>query len=319
MDQLVAKNPGILVSVDMITYKHEQYIAQAIEGVLMQQTNFNYELVIANDCSPDNTDAIVKHYINHHPKGHLIKYFRHEMNLGMQKNGLFAVQQCYGKYIALCEGDDYWTDPLKLQKQVDFMEANPEVSLCGHSGSVLKDDFVNEYYSSFKKQQYFTLMDLIRCNPFLTASVCFRQSVLPLPDWYFKVHGIGDYSLYYCARLKGELALLPDNMCIYRVHAGGIWSSHTSLYGIVKNGIVLVRFFNILAKYYPFNWFESFIVRVKICKLKFAIASVYVNRNTEKKVNIITHSIIKYGSNLFNKIKYRENHLRRFVIKYLKS
>jgi glycosyltransferase involved in cell wall biosynthesis len=114
----------LMVSVDMITYKHEAYIAQAIEGVLMQETNFEYDLIIADDCSPDKTEEIVKNIIATHPKGHIIKYFRHEKNIGMNQNGLFAVQQCKGKYIAICEGDDYWTDPLKLQKQVDFLEAN---------------------------------------------------------------------------------------------------------------------------------------------------------------------------------------------------
>jgi glycosyltransferase involved in cell wall biosynthesis len=119
----------IMVSVSMITYKHEQYIQQAIEGVLMQQTDFNYELIIADDCSPDNTEEIVKNIIQTHPNGHVIKYFRHETNIGMQPNGTFAGEQCKGKYIAICEGDDYWIDPLKLQKQVDFLEHNPEYGL----------------------------------------------------------------------------------------------------------------------------------------------------------------------------------------------
>ena len=118
----------IVVSVSMITYKHEAYIAQAINGVLMQQTNFEYELIVADDSSPDKTERVVLEIINSHPKGHLIRYFRHKENLGMHSNGIFATQQCRGKYIAICEGDDYWTDPLKLHKQVEFLEAN---SGCG--------------------------------------------------------------------------------------------------------------------------------------------------------------------------------------------
>ena len=130
----------LMVSVDMITYKHEAYIAQAIEGVLMQETNFEYDLIIADDCSPDKTEEIVKNIIATHPKGHIIKYFRHEKNIGMQANGLFAVQECKGKYIALCEGDDYWTDPLKLQKQVDFLEENPSYVMSFHN-RFLVDNF----------------------------------------------------------------------------------------------------------------------------------------------------------------------------------
>ena len=127
----------LMVSVDMITYKHEAYIAQAIEGVLMQETNFEYDLIIADDCSPDKTEEIVKNIIATHPKGHIIKYFRHEKNIGMNQNGLFAVQQCKGKYIALCEGDDYWTDPLKLQKQVDFLEVNHDYGLVHTNNKIL--------------------------------------------------------------------------------------------------------------------------------------------------------------------------------------
>ncbi|MBP7508034.1 MAG: glycosyltransferase family 2 protein [Prolixibacteraceae bacterium] len=115
-----------LVSVHMITYKHEQYIRQAIEGVLMQVTDFGYDLIIADDCSPDKTPEIVNEIIRTHPKGSCIKYYRHSENLGMTKNGLFAFSKCTGKYIALCEGDDYWTDQMKkyksLQKQIQFQD-----------------------------------------------------------------------------------------------------------------------------------------------------------------------------------------------------
>lgn len=128
----------VLVSVVMITYGHEKYIRQAIEGVLMQQGDFDLELVIANDCSPDNTDAVVQDVLSHHSNAHWIRYVRHEKNIGMMPNFIFALQQAKGKYIALCEGDDYWTDPCKLQKQVDFLEANPDYSICWTKYKVLK-------------------------------------------------------------------------------------------------------------------------------------------------------------------------------------
>jgi glycosyltransferase involved in cell wall biosynthesis len=123
----------VVVSIDMITYLHEAYITQAIEGVLMQKTNFEIELIIADDCSPDKTEEVVKNIITTHPKGHIIKYFKHESNIGMQANGMFAAKQCSGKYIAICEGDDYWTDPYKLQKQVDFLEVNEGYSSIFHN------------------------------------------------------------------------------------------------------------------------------------------------------------------------------------------
>ena len=114
----------LMVSVVMITYGHENYIEQAIKGVLMQECDFQYELIIANDCSPDNTDRIVQKIIDNTNNADRIKYVRHTVNKGMTANFLWTLQQASGKYIAICEGDDYWTDPLKLQKQVDLLEVN---------------------------------------------------------------------------------------------------------------------------------------------------------------------------------------------------
>lgn len=117
------------VSVCMITYGHEKFIRQAIEGVLMQECNFDYELVIANDCSPDATDEIVKDILQTHPNANKVRYFSHTENLGMMPNFLFAMAQCKGEYVAMCEGDDYWITKDKLQKQVDILEANPTIGL----------------------------------------------------------------------------------------------------------------------------------------------------------------------------------------------
>src|SRR5690606_34101688 len=122
-----------LISVCMITYNHEAYIKQAIEGILMQQTNFDVELIIADDCSTDRTETIIRELIENHSENFKIKYYRHDINIGMMPNFIFSLKKCTGKYIALCEGDDYWTDPLKLQKQVDFLEGNPEYGICFHN------------------------------------------------------------------------------------------------------------------------------------------------------------------------------------------
>ena len=117
------------VSVCMITYNHEKYIKEAIEGVLMQQCNFDLELVIANDCSTDETDAIVKDIIKNHPEAFKIYYYNQKRNVGVMANFLFALNQCKGKYIAMCEGDDYWITTDKLKKQVNILENNKDVGL----------------------------------------------------------------------------------------------------------------------------------------------------------------------------------------------
>lgn len=119
-----------LLSIVTITYNHELFIAKTIEGVLMQQVNFPMEFIIAEDCSTDNTKKIVLDYANLYPE--LIKVITSENNVGAVANERRAMLAARGKYIAFCEGDDYWTDPLKLQKQVDFLETHPEYCVCFH-------------------------------------------------------------------------------------------------------------------------------------------------------------------------------------------
>ena len=122
---VLSKDP--LVSVHMITYNHEPYVAQAIEGVLIQETDFPIELVIGEDCSTDGTCEIVFDYQKKHPE--IIRVIISDKNLGMRKNGQQTQKACRGKYIAYCEGDDYWHHSQKLQKQIDYLEAHPEVGL----------------------------------------------------------------------------------------------------------------------------------------------------------------------------------------------
>ncbi|MBN2466214.1 glycosyltransferase [candidate division WOR-3 bacterium] len=125
-------NKDPLVSVHMLTYNHEPYIAQAIEGVLMQETDFPFELVIGEDCSTDRTREIVLAFQKKHPE--TVRVITSERNVGPSANELRTDKACRGKYLAYCEGDDYWHHPLKLQKQTDYLEAHPEAGMV-HSGA----------------------------------------------------------------------------------------------------------------------------------------------------------------------------------------
>ena len=117
-----------LVSVFMMAYNHEKYISEAIEGVLMQNTNFDFDIVIGEDCSTDNTRQIILDYQRKYPGK--FKLLLHKENIGAMANQQAVFSACTGKYIAICEGDDYWTDPYKLQKQVDFLEDNNGFVIC---------------------------------------------------------------------------------------------------------------------------------------------------------------------------------------------
>lgn len=209
------------VSVCMITYGHENYISQAIEGVLMQQCDFEIELIIANDCSPDNTDAVVKDMIDNHPNGNWIRYIKHERNLGMMPNFIFALGKCTGSYVALCEGDDYWTDPFKLQKQVDFLETNLEYVMCFHKVDILNldDEIVDDFITNVP-ENHEILETLARLGNYIhTPSIVFRNIIKEFP-FEFEKTPIGDYFLYMMLAEHGKLKYLSEKMAIYRFGSG---------------------------------------------------------------------------------------------------
>src|SRR5438094_537303 len=132
----IQKQDSFSVSICMITYNHEKFVAEAIESVLKQKTTFPIELVIGDDKSTDSTPAIIKGYAEKYPG--ILKVRYNKENAGVVLNTVKTIEECSGKYIAMLEGDDYWTDPLKLQKQVDFLEKNPDFACSFHNVMVLK-------------------------------------------------------------------------------------------------------------------------------------------------------------------------------------
>jgi glycosyltransferase involved in cell wall biosynthesis len=214
-----------MVSVVMITYAHEPYIEEAINGVLMQNCNFEVELIIANDCSPDNTDEVVQNIIKTHPKAHWIDYTRHKKNKGMTPNALWALEQCKGKYIALCEGDDYWTDPLKLQKQVDFLEENPGYSLCFTHQLVVTEKGEVKSKNEYPEKRY-TTIDVVKGFIPGTQTLLFKnQKDLMKLMLKYSDSPSGDRILTYCCSLYGDLYLLPEFTAAYRHTGKGVWTA----------------------------------------------------------------------------------------------
>lgn len=224
------KKIKISVSVCIITYNHEKYIAQAIKGALSQKVdNYNYEIVIGEDCSTDKTREIIMKYQKENPDK--IKIIYNEKNLGMMDNFINTLNSCTGKYIALCEGDDYWTDPYKLQKQVDFLEENPDFSICHHNMQVIYDDGRKPCLSNSSSQkEVTTIEDLAKGNYIYTASCVFRNGLIKeFPKW-FKNAPIGDYPLHMLNAQYGKIRYLPDVMGVYRIHKDGILSNKNSIY-----------------------------------------------------------------------------------------
>lgn len=215
---------SIVTSICCITYNHEGYIAQALDGFLIQETSFPFEIIVGEDCSADRTRHIVLEYQARYPQ--LIRLVTSETNVGMRQNGKRTRAAARGKYIALCEGDDYWTDPCKLQKQVDFLDSHPDCAVCFHNVTVFYDAAIEpRNLCAPDQKEISTLRDLLQKNFIATCSVVFRSGLArELPPWYYELP-VGDWPLHVLNAQHGTIGYLNDVMAVHRVHSEGAWSS----------------------------------------------------------------------------------------------
>lgn len=212
-----------VVSVCIITYNQEKYIAQAIESVLAQQCNFKYELIIGEDCSKDRTREIVRQYAEKYPD--IIVPLLPEKNLGPQGNSNNCFMHVRGKYFAFLEGDDFWTDTTKLQRQYDFMEAHPGFSMCFTRADAI-DDTGNHVASPFPEitKDEFTIEDAIMADKvFMPTATTFSRNILPKPMPRFFLEALsGDIASHLLLGDKGKFKCLPGRTAVYREHSGGV-------------------------------------------------------------------------------------------------
>lgn len=225
----------MLVNVLIPTFQHARFVAQTIEGCLGQQTSFDFNLVIGDDGSIDGAPEVIRRYAAQHPDR--IRAFLHPENLGPKEprelggknNVLFLFGQCTAPYIALCEGDDYWTDPYKLQKQVDFLETHPAYALRFHNVRVTYEDGSPSHpFNEPLGRNTFTLDDLFADRWFVpTCSTLFRNVFRDgFPDWYHRMAG-GDLGIFILAAAHGKLHYDPEIGGVYRRHRGGLSNQHT--------------------------------------------------------------------------------------------
>lgn len=221
----------VKVSVRMSTYNHASYIRQAIEGVLMQRTNFNFELCIGEDDSTDGTREICKEYAARYP-GKIRLFLRQAKDkiyvdgrMTGKYNGRKTNEACRGEYQALCEGDDFWIDPLKLQKQVDFLEANKDCNVCATRALVMREvgSSINPPASLTRIDTGFLLHGWVAVN---TVTLMYRRSVVANPpDWINNVLS-GDWTLLIRLLSDGSHChIMPDVTAVYRVHSNGLWNA----------------------------------------------------------------------------------------------
>ena len=212
-----------VVSVGIITYNHEKFIRQCLEGVMMQKTNFAFDVIVGEDCSTDNTRSIIEEFVAKYPG--IIKPIYQEKNVGGARNAYeFCYPQLTGKYIAICEGDDYWTDPYKLQKQFDFLESNPDCVMCVHrSNRVNENGEILAKRESSDEVKYMSQKELFHIS-IPTLSIMFRNCIKEIPKEVIEAQ-CGDAFIRGMLSTYGRAANLGFVGAHYRIHPGGFYSS----------------------------------------------------------------------------------------------
>lgn len=226
---MVTEKPEVMVSICCITYNQQPYIRDALEGFLSQKTDFPWELLIHDDASTDGTAQIIREYADRYPDRIFpILQMVNQYSQGLTNiSGTFNFPRARGRYIAMCEGDDYWTDPEKLEKQVAFMEAHPDCSLCFHSARVeVQGKAVTERqmrpYRGDRRIMPEEIID--KTSGYPTASLLFRREMVEhLPDFYVQAP-IADIPLQLMAAARGWAYYMDEPMCVYRLGGAASWT-----------------------------------------------------------------------------------------------
>ena len=223
------------VSVLVLAYNHERFVAQTLDSVLMQQVGFDWEVVIGEDCSTDGTAAIVRRYADRHPDR--IRVLPRERNLGMHRNFADAWAACRGQYVAILEADDYWTSPTKLSRQAEFLDARPDYTECFTDVEVFHEDGSRprRRLRPPAERDTWRLLDVLEWNFVPQCSVMFRRGVVAeWPAWFYGIP-LPDWSLHLLHAERGPIGYIPEVTAAYRLHPGGIHRSRGGMDGTDGN------------------------------------------------------------------------------------
>ncbi|MDX1699727.1 MAG: glycosyltransferase [Melioribacteraceae bacterium] len=271
-----------MVSINCITYNHEEYIVDAIESFLMQVTNFNFEILIGEDCSTDNTRVIVQDYARRYPEK--IRIITSEKNVGGRKNSVRLQENSRGKYIAICEGDDYWTDPNKLQKQVDYMELNPNCTLCFHAAEIViaPKKLTGRMINPYDKSRASPIEDFILGGGGFcaTSSLLFPKELMKNPPEFYLNAPIGDYPMQMYLASRGFAYYMHENMAAYRSDVKGSWTNRLNSRVNVRENIIRINegTINLLNGFNIYTNYKSS-VEVEIVKNKLEFELFVLNKN----------------------------------------
>ncbi|WP_418696786.1 glycosyltransferase [Bacteroides sp.] len=289
-NEVLKEVPDPIISIRTSTYNHAPYIRQCIEGVLMQKTSFPFEYIIGEDFSTDETREIVFEYARKYPN--IIRVVTADYNVGSKANGQRCIKRCRGKYMAICEGDDYWTDPLKLQKQVDFLESHEDYGLVHTMAKVYIDS-----QKKFKAQlqgRYFSHVDeLIISNHIVTLTTCYRtefysryvNDVHPSTSWK-----MGDYPMWIYISLHSKVHFIEEVTGVYRV-----LENSASRSSCTQKNIDFCMSVYSISKYFAEKYHKDYLLDDIKRYIQCLVAHTYVLY--DKKVNLSTFRL--FGRYLF--------------------
>lgn len=259
----------VKVTVVCITYNHEEFIAQALDSFLMQKTNFRFQIFVGEDHGPDRTAEIVREYAEKYPD--IVVPFLREKNMGAQRNLIDLCNHATSPYIAFCEGDDYWTDEYKLQKQFDYMESNPELRVCFAKAEITapEDWFLRSYFKEDengrlifpecdpaykKKEGFLKAEDFVTMLQAHTSTMFFRWNYqLEIPEWFYEGY-VGDWPIFLMQLGDGLAGFIPDVVSVYRRSDVGVYMNHSLDEQFMKTRPELVRMMTGLLSFYEENY-----------------------------------------------------------------
>lgn len=290
-------NDKIKVSILCLTYNHEKYIGKTIDGFLRQKTNFPIEIIIHDDCSTDNTPKIIEEYKNRFPDKIKIiqqKENQYSKNIGIMRTYVEPVAK--GKYIALCEGDDFWTSEDKLQKQIDYMEQHEDCVCTYHAVNYIRDNKIVGNDISFKKECDVDADTIIAKGGLFcaTLSLVYRNGIINDYPKFREMADIGDYPKQILLALRGKVHYFPEIMGCYRFFSIGSWTEtiNKNISKNIKHWKTEIEWMEELDKYTNYKYSNSIYYHL----INYSIINLYLNKCIDKKIVRTYFKKIKFSS-----------------------
>lgn len=284
-NEVLKEVPEPMVSIRTSTYNHGPYIKQCIEGVLMQKTSFPFEYIIGEDFSTDETREIVFEYAKKYPQ--IIRVVTADYNVGSKANGQRCIRRSRGKYMAICEGDDYWTDPLKLQKQVDFLESHLDYSMCFHNAQLVIESSHLFNLTPIENRDY-AMSELFEKWLVPTASILVRRELMKNLILDSRLLN-GDIYIVLSASSSGKVYGMSDFMSVYRVQDNGLTIKRAK-----EDNVQLqkryIEHYHFLKQTFP--EIPTFLYRYKLSNTYVNLGVIYVKINWIKSICYISKALV---------------------------